>query len=147
MKKIGLLLLLVASVAATSCSSLGGATATTAAAQSGTNCSRALISLYNSRQANGTISITNATDLANIIQLVSTCTELKAHKDDATYKSQFVTGMVSAGGSLITTANATGIMNAILNATGISSNFNTASVNEKMQTVQTILSLLIMLKS
>ena len=147
MKKIGMLLMLVASMAFTSCSMLGGTTATSPAATAGSNCSRALVGLYNSKQANGTIAITNPTDLANIMTLLTSYNELKSHKDDATYKTQFATGMATQGGGLINTSNATSLMNTMLNTTGISSNFNTASMNEKLQTVQTILTLVNMLKS
>lgn len=146
MKKIGLLMIMVATFAFTSCGMLGGSSPTSSAAVAGNNASKALIALYNSNKANGTISITNPMDLANIATLISSYSELKSHKDDAEYKTQFTTGMISAGGSLINANNATGIMNAMLNTTGINSDFNKVNLSEKMQTVTAIITLLNMLK-
>ena len=145
MKKFGIIMMFVAAVAFTSCSTLGGGQ-TSAAAKSGSQASKALIGLYNSTKANGTIAITNPTDMANIVSLLSSYNELKSHKDDANYKTEFAKGMASVGGSLITTANATSLMNSMLNATGLSSNFNAANLSEKMQTVQAIITLVQLLK-
>lgn len=148
MKKLALLLTLVATVTLTSCGLMNGSStsATSTAAQQGQACSNALVGLYNSNKTNGTIAITNPTDLMNMVALIGTYNDLKSHKDDATYKADFAKGMASAGTSLITTENATSLMNAMLNSTGIASNINTASVQEKAQTVAAILTLVKMLK-
>jgi len=146
MKKIGLLMIMFATLAFTSCGILGNSTPTSSAAIAGNNASKALIALYNSNRANGTISITNPVDLANIATLVSSYSELKSHKEDSAYKNEFTTGMISAGGSLINTSNATSIVNAMLNSTGINTDFSKVNLSEKMQTVTAIISLINMLK-
>lgn len=160
MKKIGFVLLMAISMTLASCSMLGGAgsssnnAATSSAVtggvatpqQAGSTCGQSLIALYNSKQANGKIAITNANDVTNILSLINCYNALRSNKDDADYKKQFTTGLISAGGNLITAQNATSIVNSLLNTTGISSNFNSANVSEKMQTITAIMQLINALK-
>lgn len=146
MKKFGILMMFAAVMAFTSCSTLVGGSTTSAGSKAGSQASSALVGLYNSHKANGTIAITNPTDMTNILSLLSAYNELKSHKDDASYKSEFAKGMASVGGNVITTANATSVMNSMLSATGLSSNFSSANLSEKMQTVQAIITLVQLLK-
>lgn|SRR5574344_1851747 len=140
MKKFSIIMMFVAAVAFTSCSTLSSVTATTAGTD-GSNCAKALVGLYNSKKATGTVSITNTTDLSNMLVLINSYNQLRSHKDDATYKTQFTTGMVNGGSGLITTANATSIMTKLLNSTGLS-NVNAANIASKAETVAAILTLL-----
>lgn len=159
MKKIVLILCCAAAMSLTSCSSLLGTSSNTNTAsttavgatatpqQNGHACAQSLLALYNSKQTNGSVSITNPSDLTNIITLVNSCTQLKANKDDASYKSQFTAGMVSAGGSLINVNNASKIVTSIINSTGISTNFESVNISEKMQTITAIIQILNLLRA
>ena len=139
MKKLSIIMMFVAMFAATSCSSLSTATNTTAAT-SGAACGNALIALNKSKKA-GTLSITNPTDLSNMLIVITAYNGLKANKEDATYKKSFTTGMVTGGSGLITPAAATNITNNLLNSVGLDG-VNTANIASKAQTVTTIIQLL-----
>ena len=138
MKKIGIIMMFVAMLGATSCSSLTSATDATAVA-AGATCGKALVSLNNSKKA-GTLSITNPTDLSNML-VINAYNGLKANKENASYKRSFTTGMVTGGSGVITTAMATNLTNSLLNATGLDG-VNTSNITQKAQTVGTILQLL-----
>ena len=128
-----------------SCSSLTNTAASTPAGTEGATCARALVGLYNSQKTNGTISITNTADLGNILAVINSYNQLKANKADETYKTNFATGMVTGGGNIITSANATSIMNSLLNSTGLA-NVNAANIAQNAQTVAAIVTLLKALK-
>lgn len=139
MKKFGIIMMFAAMLGATSCSSLTSATDATAVA-SGATCGKALVSLNNSKKA-GTLSITNPTDLSNMLVVINAYNGLKANKENASYKRSFTTGMVTGGSGVITTAMATNLTNSLLNATGLDG-VNTSNIAQKAQTVGTILQLL-----
>jgi hypothetical protein len=139
MKKFGIIMMFVAMFATTSCGTLGSVT-NTAAATSGAACGQALIALNKSKKA-GTLSVTNATDLSNMLVVIGAYNSLKANKEDASYKKSFTSGMVTGGSGLITTATATTLTNNLLNATGLDG-VNTSNIAQKAQTVGTILQLL-----
>ena len=139
MKKFGIIMMFVALIGATSCSSLVSATDATAAA-SGATCGKALLALNNSKKA-GTLSITNATDLSNMLVVITAYNGLKANKENSTYKKSFAAGMVTGGNGVITTSMATNLTNSLLNATGLDG-VNTSNIAQKAQTLGTILQLL-----
>ena len=139
MKKFGIIMMFVAMFASTSCSSLTGAT-DAAAVTSGAACGRALIALNNSKKA-GTLSITNPTDLSNMLVVIGAYNDLKANKANNNYKKSFTTGMVTGGNNLINRTTAAAITNNLLNSTGLDG-VNTANIQQKAQTVGTILQLL-----
>lgn len=132
-------MMFVAMFAASSCSSLSGTT-NAAAVTSGAACGRALIALNNSKKA-GTLAITNPTDLSNMLVVINAYNTLKANKEDASYKKSFTSGLVTGGNGLISTATATSLTNSLLNATGLDG-INTTNIQQKAQTVGTIIQLL-----
>ena len=143
MKKIGILMMFVAMLGATSCDSLASATDATAVT-SGAACGKALVSLNNSNKA-GSLSITNPTDLSNMIIVINAYNGLKANKENANYKKSFATGMVTGGNGVINTTTALNLTNSLLNATGLEG-VNTSNIAQKAQTVTTIIQLLNALK-
>lgn len=114
------------------------------AAAAGATCGKALLALNNSKKA-GTLSITNPTDLSNMLIVITAYNGLKANKEDATYKKSFTTGMVTGGSGLITPTAAANITNNLLNATGLDG-VNASNIAQKAQTVSIILQLLSALK-
>lgn len=144
MKKLGFLLMFFATMAMTSCSLLSGAASTTAGAQ-GSSAAKALVGLYNSRQTNGSISITNSNDLANIMTVISAAQMLKANNADAQFKTNFISGMVSGGSGMITSNSATNIANSLLSNTAFN-NVNASNITQKAETVSAIVTLLNQLK-
>ncbi|MBP5547790.1 MAG: hypothetical protein J6X58_02725 [Bacteroidales bacterium] len=143
MKKISIIMMFVAMFAATSCSSLTGVT-DTAAATSGAACSQALIQLNKSKKA-GTLAITNPTDLSNMLVVIGAYNNLKANKENSTYKKSFTSGMVTGSTGLITPTAAANITNSLLNATGFDG-IDANNIVNKAQTVGTIIQLLSALK-
>lgn len=148
MKKIALFLACIVAVAMmASCgSSSNVASSDAAAVASGAACGKALTGLYTSYNATGTISLTNANDLSNALTVATAYTQLKNNKSNEAYKKSFCSGMVSAGMGLITTANATTIMNKMLALTGLS-NVNAQNIAQKAETVSALITLLNALKS
>ena len=148
MKKIATLIMsfVLVGVLATSCSSTSSLTSSnTAAYASGSSCATALTALNSSRTTNGTISLTNTTDLANMLTVVTCYTNLKNNKDNADYKQSFTSGLI-AGSNLITTSNATTIVNTLLNSSSLSG-VNASNITSKAQTVSSIITLLNALKN
>jgi hypothetical protein len=142
MKKIGIIMTFVAAIAFVSCGSMGGTVANTQAKADGLSCANALKALKNSKQANGTISITNSVDLANMLVVLNSYNQLKANKENSTYKTQFVSGLIAAG---LTTENANAMLNALLSNTALA-NINASNIQQKAETISAILMLINALK-
>jgi hypothetical protein len=143
MKKFGIIMMFVAMLGATSCSSLASATDATAAA-AGATCGKALLALNNSKKA-GTLSITNPTDLSNMLIVITSYNGLKANKENGVYKKSFAAGMVTGGNGIITPSMATNLTNSLLNASGLDG-INAGNIAQKAQTIGTIMQLLGALK-
>lgn len=145
MKRIATLLMtfVIIGFCATSCGSSKVAS-NTVAYTSGATCARALTALHASRTQNGSISITNPSDVTNMLAVITSYTQLRSNKDDADYKSSFTNGLI-AGSNLITAANAGNVVNALLGATGLDG-INASNIGSKVQTVSTIITLLNALK-
>ena len=134
MKKISIIMMFVALFATTSCSSLTGAS-DTAAMTTGTTCARALIALRASHKA-GTLSITNLSDLSNMLVVDNAYNSLKTNKANSNYKKSFSTGMVAGGSGIITNSNVATIVNLLLNANGLANvNSNNISTGSNSTTV------------
>lgn len=129
MKKLGIVMMFVALLAIPSCSTLSGAT-DTAAIASGTTCARALLALRASHKA-GTLSVTNLSDISNMLVVANAYKQLRANKDNANYKKSFSSGMVAGGSGVITNSNVATIVNLLMNANGLanvtSDNINTGN--------------------
>ena len=138
MKKIGIIMMFAAAITFASCGSMSGTATTSAAKADGLSCANALKALKNSKQANGTISITNSVDLANMLVVLNSYNQLKANKDNSTYKTQFVSGLIAAG---LTTENANILLNALLSNTALA-NINAANIQQKAETIGAILTLI-----
>ena len=70
--------------------------------------------------------------------------QLRQNKGNSSYKQSFTNGMIS-GSNLITAVNATSIVNTLLNCTGLN-NVNASNIQQKAETVGTIITLLNALK-
>ncbi len=143
MKKFSIIMMFVALFATTSCGTLTSATDATAAA-AGATCGKALLALNNSKKA-GTLSITNPTDLSNMLVVIGAYNSLKANKENSAYKKSFTSGMVTGSTGLITPTTAANITNSLMNATGLEG-IDANNIVNKAQTVGTIIQLLSALK-
>lgn len=143
MKKIAIIMTFVAMCAMTSCSSLSNM-GNTAAVTSGAACGKALVALNASHKA-GTLAITNPTDLSNMLIVINAYNNLKANKQDESYKKSFAAGMVTGGNGIINTVNATSIINGLLNSSALEGT-NATNIANNVQTVSTIIQLLGALK-
>ena len=143
MKKLSLIMMFVGMFAMSSCGMMGVAT-NTAAVSSGAACGQALLALNTSKKA-GTLAITNPTDLSNMIVVIGAYNGLKANKADASYKKAFASGMVTGGAGVITSSMATNLTNNLMNAAGLDG-VTASNIQQKAQTVSTIVQLLTLLK-
>lgn len=147
MKKLSIIMLCVATLTMASCgttrnaSTSGGTSTNTSAAKSqGKSTAAALITLYNSYRATGTINLGNATDLTAALVVATGYTNLRNNQADANYKKAFASGMVSAGAGLITANNVNYIINTMNNLTGL--NVNAATISNSVGTATAIIQLL-----
>ena len=145
MKKFAIISLFVALAGVIGCSTASSVASNSAALASGTGCAQALLALNKSKQTNGTVQLSNPTDLSNMLVVATAYSGLKNNRTDAQYKKSFTQGLIAGGGSIITSANAASVTNALLNATGLDG-VNTANIAQKAQTVSTIIMLLNALK-
>ncbi|MCQ2297310.1 MAG: hypothetical protein MJZ51_01675 [Bacteroidales bacterium] len=145
MKRIATLMMafVMIGLVATSCGSSNMAGNTVAYA-SGSTCAKALTALHSSKTANGSISISNANDVSNMLAVITCYTQLRNNKDNAEYKKSFTNGLI-AGSNLINASNAGTIVNGLLGATGLDG-VNASNIGQKVQTVSTIITLLNALK-
>lgn len=131
----------VAALFITSCSGTSHiATSNAAAKANGLSTANAMLALYNSYQAKGTISLANASDLSNALILATGYTNLRNNKDNAEYKTSFAAGMVAAGTGLITTSNVNRVLDLLNSSTGL--NVNATNIQSSVTAVSSIVSLL-----
>lgn len=136
----------IAMLAFASCSSVQKiASSGGAAAASGQACANATNALYKTYKSTGKIELSDANNVTNILAVVAAYNQLKAHKDDATYRKEFAKGAVAAGTGLITAQNADLFTNTLLNASGLDG-INISNVKQKAQNAKTIISILDALK-
>lgn len=147
MKKLSIIMLCVATIVFASCgttqnasTSGGSATNTSVAKSQGRSTATALITLYNSYRATGTVNLGNATDLSAALIVATGYTNLRSNQADANYKKAFASGMVAAGAGLITTNNVNSIINTMNNLTGL--NVNAATISNSVGTATAIIQLL-----
>lgn len=141
MKKLSIILLCFATLSLVSCNSIKSATTSDAAAKScGLSAANAMLQLYKSYKANGTISLSNSTDLTNALVLATAYTNYRNNQNNASYKTSFASGMVSAGTGLITSSNVNSVINTMNNLTGL--NVNAATISNNVNTVTSIITLL-----
>lgn len=124
-----------------SCSSIGSLSASDSAAKAtGQSTANAIIGLYKSYKTNGTISLSNSSDLTNALALAAGYTGYRSNQTNSSYKNSFAAGMVSAGGNLITSANVSSIINTMNSLTGL--NVNASNISQSVNTVTSIITLL-----
>ncbi len=129
MKRLSIILLSFATLALASCSALGGAASNSLAQATGQTCGSAILGLYTSYKATGTINLTNTTNLANAIALATCYTQIKQNKDDANYRKGFSRGLIASSAGLITNQNVSNVVNTLLTLNGLSgiTNANTTT--------------------
>ena len=146
MKRLGLLLMCVATMVMTSCSMMQSAASSNTVAQaSGQACGNAVQQLYKSYKATGTVDLTNATNLSNALALATAYTNLNENKGNSNYRKAFTTGLIASSAGLITTANATGFVDKLLASTWLK-NVNTQTITQTAATAAAIITLLNALK-
>lgn len=146
MKKLSLIMVCFAALAFVSCSGAGNlgkvTSSNTAATACGTACGQALVSLFNSYKANGkNIDLTSSANINSALALVTAYTQLKDNKGNSDYRKAFTTGVVMGSAGLITSANASTIVNKIANSAGLS-NTTRNNISTATSTITSILSLL-----
>ena len=136
MKRLSLVLLCFATMAFTSCSILGSATSSDAAAKAmGQSCGTAILGLYNSYKATGSVNLTYGNNLTHALSLATCYTQIKSHKDNSNYRKAFASGLILSSAGLITNQNSNAFINALLLCNGLS---NVSSNNTTQQNQQAL---------
>ena len=124
-------------MAFTSCSVLGSAASSnTAATTMGQTCGSAILGLYNSYKATGSVNLTYGNNLTHALALATCYTQLKANKDNSSYRNAFATGLVMSSAGLITNQNSNAFINALLMCSGLA---NISSSNTTQQNQQAVI--------
>ena len=126
MKRLSIILVSFATLVLASCGILGNASSSAAQA-TGQTCGNAIVGLYRSYKATGTINLTQGNNLTNALALATCYTQLKQNKDNATYRKAFSKGLVISSAGLITNQNVSNVVNTLLMLNGLSSITNTTS--------------------
>lgn len=146
MKRLSILMMSFALLTFASCSTLQNvASSGSAATVSGQQCAVATNALYKTYKSTGKIELANANNVTNILTVITSYNQLKAHKGDASYRKAFANGAVLAGTGIITSANAENFTNTLLNASGLNG-VTAQNIQQKTQTAATIISLFSALK-
>ncbi len=146
MKRLGILLMCIATMAMSSCSSIqSAASSNTVASASGKSCGVAMQNLFKSYKSSGTIDLTNTNNLNNALALATAYTNLKQNAGNSNYRKAFTTGLIASSAGLITSANATTFVDKLLATTGLR-NLNTQNIAQTAATASAIVTLLNTLK-
>ena len=142
MKRLGLLLMCVATLTLTSCNLLSAAASSNTVAQaSGQTCGTAVQGLYGAYKSTGTVDLSNPTNLNNALALATAYSNLKQNKDNSDYRKAFTTGLIASSAGLITSANATAFIDQMLATTGLA-NVNTQNIAQTAATAAAIITIL-----
>ena len=140
MKKLSIIILCFATMALSSCGLTQVASTDNAAKASGRSTAQAILGLYNSYRATGTVNLGNQNDLTNALVVATGYTNIRNNTQNAAYKKAFAQGMVSAGAGLITSENVYGIINTMNTLTGL--NVNASTISNNVGTATAIIQLL-----
>lgn len=140
MKRLSIIVLCFATMVLASCGTFSGNSSESAAKTSGRNTANAILSLYNSYRANGTVSLANSADLTSTLVLATGYTNLRNNQQDPNYRKAFAAGMVSAGTSLITSSNVEYVINTMNSLTGL--NVNPQTISNSVGTATAVIQLL-----
>lgn len=140
MKRLSIIMMCIASMAFASCGSMSSSSSESAAKTSGRNTANAILALYNSYRANGTISLSNSADLTSTLVVATGYTNMRNNRQDPNYRKAFAAGMVSAGTNLITAANVEHVINTMNGLTGL--NVNASNISNSVGTATAIIQLL-----
>lgn len=134
MKRLSIILVCFATMAFTSCGILGSAASSnTAATAMGQTCGSAILGLYNSYKSTGTVNLTTGNNLSHALALATAYTQIKANKNNSSYRNAFATGLVMSSAGLITNQNSNEFINLLLTCSGLAnvSSSNTAQQNQQ----------------
>lgn len=146
MKRLGLLLICVATLAMVSCGLANSVSSSNAVAQaSGQTCGTAVQGLYKAYKATGTINLSDATNFNNALTVASAYSNLRQNKDNQSYRKAFTTGLIASSAGLITTENASSFVDQLLAASGLA-NVNSQNIAQTATTAMAIITLLNALK-
>lgn len=120
MKKLGIILVCIATLAMSSCSLFQSAASSNSAAQAlGQTCGSAVLGLYQSYKATGTLSLTTGDNLSSALALATCYTQLSQNKDNSDYRKSFANGLILSSAGLITNQNSATFINALLGTPSI----------------------------
>ena len=146
MKRLGLIMTFVATLAMTSCGALSSASSSNSVAKaSGQACGMAVQNLFGTYRSTGTVDLSNPTNLNNALALATAYSTLKQNKGNEDYRKAFTSGLIASSAGLITSANATAFIDKMLATTGLS-NLNTQNITQTAATAAAIVTLLKTLK-
>ena len=122
MKRLSFILFCFASLAFSSCSLFQSAASSNSAAQAlGQTCGSAVLGLYQSYKATGSLSLTSGDNLTNALALATCYTQLSQNKDNSSYRKSFANGLILSSAGLITNQNSAAFINALLGTSSLAS--------------------------
>ena len=147
MKKNKITILVITVLFIASCSSLSNiATSNAAATNAGSACGKVLLNLYTQYKSTGKVDMTNSTTLLNVVDLATYYKTLKAHGNDAAYKTAFAAGLVTGSNGVITASNSLSVVNKLLSIGGLNT-ISTSTVGTATEAVSVAAALVNIFKS
>lgn len=136
MKRLSIILVCFATMAFTSCGILGSAASSnSAAATLGQTCGSAVLGLYQSYKATGTINLLTGNNLTHALALATCYTQIKANASNSDYRKAFASGLIMSSAGLITNQNSSAFINALLAANGLASVSSSNTTQQNQQAV------------
>ena len=141
MKRLSIIFVCFATLALSSCGILTSSS-NSAAQTLGQTCGAAVLGLYQSYKATGSLSLTTGNNLTNALTLATCYTQLSQNKDNSNYRKAFASGLVLSSAGLITNQNSAAFINALLGTSAlgtVNSNSTSVQVNKTTPAVTGLL--------
>ena len=141
MKRLSIILVSFATLALTSCGILNSSS-NSAATALGQTCGAAVLGLYQSYKATGSLSLTTGNNLTNALTLATCYTQLSQNKDNSNYRKAFASGLVLSSAGLITNQNSATFINALLGTSSLATVNSTSTPTQLNKTTPAVTNLI-----
>ncbi len=128
----------------TSCSTLGGASnsmemsSTTNASSAGSTLGTAISSLYGQYKQNGSIPLTNVSNLLLMQQVINNADVYKKNYTDSQFLGSFASGLVTGSNNLVNSSNQSSVLSNVLNIANSGASVASPTTSGVMDSVSSI---------
>ncbi|MFA6831087.1 MAG: hypothetical protein WCR36_02290 [Bacteroidaceae bacterium] len=147
MKKVVFVFALIGAISLfgiTSCSTLGGTsnnittTGTVDPSSAGNSLGGAISSLYGQYKQNGSIPLTNVSNLLMMQQLINNANVYKENYSNTNFLGSFASGLVTGSNNLVNSSNQSSVLSSVLNIANSGAAVSTPTASGVMDSVSSI---------